>query len=69
MCAGNWCRREMTPQWPVFKLLKQAIGEKLKLLVGLAEIGGRGAEKSTRMRGGISRGTRPAPPASAPGRP
>ncbi|WP_406154348.1 sporulation protein [Streptomyces sp. NBC_01023] len=37
--VANWCRRGMTPKWPVPKLLAQAIGERLGRPVSLAEIG------------------------------
>ncbi|MEV0915255.1 sporulation protein [Streptomyces sp. NPDC049967] len=37
--VANWCRRGMTPKWPVPELLAQAIGERLGRCVGLAEIG------------------------------
>ncbi|WP_327177478.1 sporulation protein [Streptomyces sp. NBC_01335] len=37
--VANWCRRGMTPKWPVPELLAQAIGERLGRPVGLAEIG------------------------------
>ncbi|MEW2549570.1 sporulation protein [Streptomyces sp. NPDC047002] len=37
--VANWCRRGMTPKWPVPKLLSQAIGERLGRSVGLGEIG------------------------------
>ncbi|MEC4020163.1 sporulation protein [Streptomyces sp. H27-D2] len=37
--VANWCRRGMTPKWPVPKLLAQAIGERLGQPVSLAEIG------------------------------
>ncbi|MFJ3694985.1 sporulation protein [Streptomyces sp. NPDC090052] len=37
--VANWCRRGMTPKWPVPKLLAQAIGERLGRSVSLAEIG------------------------------
>ncbi|WP_059009367.1 hypothetical protein [Streptomyces specialis] len=37
--VANWCRRGMTPKWPVPKLLAQAIGERLGRPVELAEIG------------------------------
>lgn len=37
--VANWCRRGMTPKWPVPELLAQAIGERLGRSVGLAEIG------------------------------
>ncbi|MFJ4962642.1 sporulation protein [Streptomyces sp. NPDC088729] len=37
--VANWCRRGMTPKWPVPKLLAQAIGERLGRAVSLAEIG------------------------------
>ncbi|MEV7190415.1 sporulation protein [Streptomyces sp. NPDC093510] len=37
--VANWCRRGMTPKWPVPQLLAQAIGERLGRLVGLSEIG------------------------------
>ena len=36
--VANWCRRGMTPRWPVPKLLAQALGERLRRRVGLAEI-------------------------------
>ncbi|MEU3052464.1 sporulation protein [Streptomyces griseus] len=42
--VANWCRRGMTPKWPVPKLIAQAIGERLGRSVGLAEIGMGGAE-------------------------
>lgn len=35
----NWCRRGMTPKWPVPKLLAQAIGERIGRPVNLSEIG------------------------------
>ncbi|MFE3875888.1 sporulation protein [Kitasatospora sp. NPDC059146] len=35
----NWCRRGMVPDWPVPKLLAQAIGERIGCPVQLAEIG------------------------------
>ncbi|MCC9711778.1 sporulation protein [Streptomyces sp. MNU76] len=37
--VANWCRRGMTPKWPVPKLLAQALGERLSRPVGLDEIG------------------------------
>jgi hypothetical protein len=37
--VANWCRRGMTPKWPVPELSAQAIGERLGRPVGLAEIG------------------------------
>ncbi|MET8415972.1 sporulation protein [Streptomyces sp. NPDC005134] len=37
--VANWCRRGMTPKWPVPRLLAQAIGERLGRPVGLSEIG------------------------------
>ncbi|MEV0265165.1 sporulation protein [Streptomyces sp. NPDC050617] len=37
--VANWCRRGMTPKWPVPKLLSQAIGERLGRSVDLSEIG------------------------------
>ncbi|WP_327673714.1 sporulation protein [Kitasatospora sp. NBC_00458] len=37
--VANWCRRGMVPDWPVPKLLAQAIGERLGRSVQLAEIG------------------------------
>lgn len=37
--VANWCRRGMTPKWPVPKLITQAIAERLGRPVGLAEIG------------------------------
>ncbi|WP_406465084.1 sporulation protein [Streptomyces sp. NBC_01622] len=37
--VANWCRRGMTPKWPVPKLLSQAIGERLGRPVALGEIG------------------------------
>ncbi|GJF30285.1 MFS transporter [Kitasatospora sp. NE20-6] len=37
--VANWCRRGMVPDWPVPKLLAQAIGERLGRPVQLAEIG------------------------------
>ncbi|MFI6344710.1 sporulation protein [Streptomyces sp. NPDC050560] len=37
--VANWCRRGMTPKWPVPNLLAQAIGERLGRPVNLAEIG------------------------------
>ncbi|MFD8818669.1 sporulation protein [Streptomyces sp. NPDC059627] len=37
--VANWCRRGMTPKWPVPKLLAQAVGERLGRSVGLGEIG------------------------------
>ncbi|MER7980431.1 sporulation protein [Streptomyces sp. NPDC095817] len=37
--VANWCRRGMTPKWPVPKLLSQAIGERLGRPVNLGEIG------------------------------
>lgn len=36
--VANWCRRGMTPKWPVPKLLAQAIGERLGRPVTLGEI-------------------------------
>ncbi|MFI1801111.1 sporulation protein [Streptomyces sp. NPDC020379] len=36
---ANWCRRGMTPKWPVPRLLAQAVGERLGRPVSLAEIG------------------------------
>ena len=36
--VANWCRRGMTPRWPVPKLLAQALTERLGRRVGLAEI-------------------------------
>jgi tetratricopeptide (TPR) repeat protein len=37
--VANWCRRGMTPKWPVPKLVAQALAERLGRPVGLAEIG------------------------------
>ncbi|MFD7641967.1 sporulation protein [Kitasatospora sp. NPDC059795] len=37
--VANWCRRGMTPDWPVPALLARAIGERLGRPVQLAEIG------------------------------
>ncbi|MGY4907259.1 sporulation protein [Streptomyces sp. 900116325] len=37
--VANWCRRGMTPKWPVPKLLAQAISERLGRPVNLSEIG------------------------------
>ncbi|MFC8718981.1 sporulation protein [Kitasatospora sp. NPDC057198] len=37
--VANWCRRGMVPDWPVPRLLAQAIGERLGRPVQLAEIG------------------------------
>ncbi|WP_326725872.1 MULTISPECIES: sporulation protein [unclassified Streptomyces] len=37
--VANWCRRGMTPKWPVPKLLAQAIAERLGQPVSLGEIG------------------------------
>ncbi|MFJ6901902.1 sporulation protein [Streptomyces hokutonensis] len=37
--VANWCRRGMTPKWPVPKLLAQAIGERMGRPVSLDEIG------------------------------
>ncbi|MFF1717535.1 hypothetical protein [Streptomyces sp. NPDC058268] len=37
--VANWCRRGMTPKWPVPKLLSQAIAERLGRPVNLGEIG------------------------------
>ncbi|WP_406269542.1 sporulation protein [Streptomyces sp. NBC_00191] len=37
--VANWCRRGMTPKWPVPKLITQAIAERLGRPVNLAEIG------------------------------
>lgn len=37
--VANWCRRGMTPKWPVPKLLAQAIGERLGRPVDLGDIG------------------------------
>ncbi|AZQ32114.1 sporulation protein [Streptomyces cyaneochromogenes] len=37
--VANWCRRGMTPKWPVPKLLAQTIGERLGRPVDLSEIG------------------------------
>ena len=42
--VANWCRRGMVPDWPVPKLLAQAIGERLGRPVQLAEIGMADAE-------------------------
>ncbi|MFF7019917.1 sporulation protein [Streptomyces klenkii] len=36
---ANWCRRGMTPKWPIPRLLAQAVGERLGRPVSLAEIG------------------------------
>lgn len=36
--VANWCRRGMTPRWPVPKLLARALGERLARRVTLAEI-------------------------------
>ena len=41
---ANWCRRGMVPDWPVPRLLAQAIGERLGRPVELAEIGMADAE-------------------------
>lgn len=37
--VANWCRRGMTPKWPIPKLLAQTIGERLSRPVSLGEIG------------------------------
>ncbi|MFJ2008095.1 sporulation protein [Streptomyces chartreusis] len=37
--VANWCRRGMTPKWPVPRLLAQAIGERLGRPITLGEIG------------------------------
>ncbi|MEV0441613.1 sporulation protein [Streptomyces spectabilis] len=37
--VANWCRRGMTPKWPVPTLLAQALGERLGRPVSLSEIG------------------------------
>lgn len=37
--VANWCRRGMTPKWPVPKLIMQALAERLGRPVSLAEIG------------------------------
>lgn len=37
--VANWCRRGMVPDWPVPRLLAQAIGERLGRPVQLSEIG------------------------------
>ncbi|MFJ8503494.1 sporulation protein [Streptomyces avermitilis] len=37
--VANWCRRGMTPKWPVPKMLAQALGERLGRPVTLNEIG------------------------------
>ncbi|WP_330288710.1 sporulation protein [Streptomyces sp. NBC_00576] len=37
--VANWCRRGMTPKWPVPKLLAQAISERLGRPVDLGDIG------------------------------
>lgn len=37
--VANWCRRGMTPKWPVPKLLAQVISERLGRSVKLSEIG------------------------------
>ncbi|MCP3818961.1 sporulation protein [Streptomyces sp. A3M-1-3] len=37
--VANWCRRGMTPKWPVPKLITQALAERLGRPVSLAEIG------------------------------
>ncbi|MFJ4185460.1 sporulation protein [Kitasatospora sp. NPDC089509] len=42
--VANWCRRGMVPDWPVPRLLAQAIGERLGRPVQLAEIGMADAE-------------------------
>ncbi|MFF0393606.1 sporulation protein [Kitasatospora sp. NPDC004615] len=42
--VANWCRRGMVPDWPVPRLLAQAIGERLGRPVELAEIGMAGAQ-------------------------
>ncbi|MFD0574694.1 sporulation protein [Kitasatospora gansuensis] len=42
--VANWCRRGMVPDWPVPRLLAQAVGERLGRPVGLAEIGMADAE-------------------------
>ncbi|MEV0125988.1 sporulation protein [Streptomyces sp. NPDC050703] len=42
--VANWCKRGMTPRWPVPKLLAQAIGERLGRPVDLDEIGMGAAE-------------------------
>ncbi|UQI45416.1 sporulation protein [Streptomyces sp. HU2014] len=36
---ANWCRRGMTPKWPVPRLLAEAVGERLGRPVSLTEIG------------------------------
>ncbi|MEU7148634.1 sporulation protein [Streptomyces sp. NPDC045456] len=41
---ANWCRRGMTPKWPVPQLLAQAIAERLGRPVPLGEIGMGGSE-------------------------
>ncbi|MEU6171308.1 sporulation protein [Streptantibioticus parmotrematis] len=42
--VANWCRRGMTPKWPVPKLIAQALAERLGRPVALDEIGMGGAE-------------------------
>ncbi|MEV5676114.1 sporulation protein [Streptomyces sp. NPDC052164] len=42
--VANWCRRGMTPKWPVPRFLAQAIAERLGRPVSLADIGMREAE-------------------------
>ncbi|MEU6973593.1 sporulation protein [Kitasatospora aureofaciens] len=42
--VANWCRRGMVPDWPVPKLLAQAISERLGRPVQLADIGMADAE-------------------------
>ncbi|WP_055530673.1 hypothetical protein [Streptomyces graminilatus] len=37
--VANWCKRGMTPKWPIPKLLAQALGERLGRPVNLSEIG------------------------------
>ncbi|MER5460334.1 sporulation protein [Streptomyces sp. NPDC002668] len=44
--VANWCRRGMTPKWPVPKLIVQAIAERFGRPVSLAEIGMGEAETS-----------------------
>ncbi|MFI6340970.1 sporulation protein [Streptomyces sp. NPDC050535] len=42
--VANWCRRGMTPKWPVPRLLAQAVGERLGRPVSVGEIGMGAAE-------------------------
>lgn len=37
--VANWCKRGMTPKWPIPTLLAQAIGDRLGRPVSLSEIG------------------------------